>query len=735
MSPPLLPISPPYTPAGISGSAAEVELTSTPEDLIAAEANAIGLQILDADDSSTAQRGSLLASSTCAKRAALELPNFSSSSAICPGGTFEDIKMDIPLLPVTDASPSRRLKSVTFTDELFTLIPPLIAEDIEGNGDMAIDETETSTHEILTRGAEAAMARVEHEELLEHDTMMRLQAPCLNPVELKRPPHYDSSLDTAGKAVPEGQTMLSDVRREMSSLELRWGGASKVEKRLRWSAFPSMLGKVNEDVFDDGSLARYMSELSFDDTIEVNELLSYAPVVDEEDEEVLEPIQIEPEEHGTNRVSLERQVNAEAATDIRVREDLKPQTIEVVPDIPAARTMTTPQPPTATKAKMDMQTLLKKRKLELEGNNASASAGPAKQVRVDLGSGASFRTPTGSLAGTGDLSRFMRMHTVGEDQKRHIPEPQTQVGPAAIVTHSLSGQDIEHAANETARVLVLPVPAIVNIDKASIVMATSLLTKRDLMRQIHAAFPNLDIVERSPLGQSSSGHALTTIDLCEADITVSPATGIILTSLQKLKQQPLPGQADFVGVQHRVAAVSKRYDRLIVFVNEGFPPSLDTTTPGVNFIRELDERDITALADLMGLSEIVRCQVEVIYVPGGEGEVAPWLLATLSRQVQPDARGLIHDETTWERVFRKAGFNAFAAQRILATLKKPEALTSSDGPASTTTLSWALHGLPAFLQMSVEERRSFLGAALGGSRAVDAVSAVVDQPWAGRVHY
>lgn len=85
---------------------------------------------------------------------------------------------------------------------------------------------------------------------------------------------------------------------------------------------------------------------------------------------------------------------------------------------------------------------------------------------------------------------------------------------------------------------------------------------------------------------------------------------------------------------------------------------------------------------------------------------------------------LLQDETLWEIWLRRAGLNAFAAQAVLGALKQP-----SDDRGPGLQISDQVWGLPAFVLMGAEERRSRFEGMLGGREVLERVGRVVDGGW------
>ncbi|KAK3318992.1 hypothetical protein B0H66DRAFT_575586 [Apodospora peruviana] len=202
----------------------------------------------------------------------------------------------------------------------------------------------------------------------------------------------------------------------------------------------------------------------------------------------------------------------------------------------------------------------------------------------------------------------------------------------------------------------------------------------------------------------------------EADITVSPITGIMLTTLVKLRQRPLPGKIGQVIFRHIVRNVALRYERLVILVNEGNKYS-ESMSP-------LSQSDANALVDLQGFAIGLQTEVHVIYAGGGNATLVKWVAALICNYTPETQRAeelLLEEETFWELFLRRAGMNVYAAQVVLAEVKPP------DGEPAMGR--GHMHGLPVFVTMTPEERIVMFEDVLRGRKLLNRVSEAIDEPW------
>ncbi|KAG9233091.1 hypothetical protein BJ875DRAFT_465078 [Amylocarpus encephaloides] len=268
--------------------------------------------------------------------------------------------------------------------------------------------------------------------------------------------------------------------------------------------------------------------------------------------------------------------------------------------------------------------------------------------------------------------------------------------------------------------VTLPAPVLAPFNgPTSIIVSSTLLRHRELIKHLDSMLKPLVLIERDFTAHNTTTwipgsvarSPITSPMDTEADIIISPKVGIVLTTLQKVKQQPLPGQKGKSAIQSRVAKVSLRYDKLVVLVTEG---RKDEVTNG------LDENDCLALTAFIGFTSGLATNTIVQFIAGGEETLAKWIASTVA-QHRVDAN-LLEDETYWELFLRRAGMNAFAAQQIVGVLKAPEGIDI----ASPTKAG--IYGLTSFVEMSREQRIELLGLVCG-TGVLGRVSDLIDQRW------
>lgn len=261
----------------------------------------------------------------------------------------------------------------------------------------------------------------------------------------------------------------------------------------------------------------------------------------------------------------------------------------------------------------------------------------------------------------------------------------------------------------------------------------SLTAPRHLIRALEGLLPGIILIERdynkhngfvwSP-GSVSRTEVVPPLAF-DADLTLSPSTGVVTTSMIMVRQKPRP-QSVKNGLQERIEKISPRYDRLIVLVG-GNSGSDDT-------FREMSSSDAAALTEFQGFASGLNCNALVHYIGGGDDTLSKWVASLVCRYGQPDPNVqmcLMEEETLWELWLRRAGFNVYAAQMVAGQLKVPN--TDTDTSGEHHGLAWFTtmgehHGLAGFATMTRNERMRRFGPVIG-PRVVERVSRAVDGIW------
>lgn len=713
VSPKLLPLSPSYSPPQLPLSMANVPLLSTPEDPNEREVAELDKMLREKDEAAMRQ---LAEDSTYSS-----LDTGSSSSPLYrKAKRITSLKVSDPVLPAENLEPpTKKQKTVTFPDELYTLIPRPTSSDIDTID--AVDETFAAVEEILKPLAAPALEQHEHEVLDDVDTTIRVAIPDVEVISPTLPWLEGNDDKPDPRRARLIHPILSKTLDELVKFEKKWSGVSKLERDLPWSAFASHLGKIRaEPDFDDGSAARYLAELD-DGDVDL-ESLTYRPMklqlltIDEFDDDELEPLDFEDEDDEQQMADSDVLPATSALLMARLT---KNDIISAVHQRPSQPPLVKPKVVLAELAESSaFEVMLRKRKEELALTKMDITETERATVVPTHADPRGEDTRQAILGG--GLTQHMNMHGIS---KASAQPASASIEPDRAPAYNPYNQK-QRPVEQTAVVpptTSVPLPMVPRMDMPLPVVVSSTIMKanQQLVRGIQKLLPTIEIIERHYSAVAVTPQK-TAVAGMEAEITVSPSTGLMFTNLQRLKQKPLPGQTSHFGFCEQITVVAPRYERLIVLVSGVAGGSSNET-----ILPALDESDTSALTDFISFGTTLDCEVEVIYTAGGNAELVDWTAATIAQHARGHS-SFLPEETTWERFLRKAGFNTYAAQVLLDQLKPTTMAPYSDRIQTRSSLQQGPSGLSAFVAMSAEERLYRFADVLGGVGVLKRVCETID---------
>ena len=526
-----------------------------------------------------------------------------------------DLKVEGPLTPPTNFwSPEKKAKSVSFPEMLQEYIPGLPFTFESGN-DLLGSQSSFGTifSEQVAPLAEGVSKQLENEKLQEFDTTRRVDVPQMN-FSLPQAPWVQFTRKTHDKN-PRGKTDLDSQMKllvEMKYEALRsfsaWHGVARLERELQWCPFPAQLGLValDEQIQDDEFLHTLLDDPWVTGIVHSSSL-TWKPeglrILDDIDgsENELDMAEFD-EERDLRSLLRRRQMEIEDEHDSCVLHE--------------SRTESTPNPKEVGYFRIaDSQT-------QSLGKRAASTDAPKICYEPEDG------LMLGSLfSASNALSRFMEIHgkvvkkpqlTESSSKPASLPLnskaifPFQPKEPAGINTH------LEKNPSTLLEAIPLP-PLPLNLPPCPFIISATLLTQRHLTQGIQKTYPEAELVERD----LNLPHLSTE----EADLILSPSTGLILTNVQRIKQSALPGQPERSLIKERITSLVDRYERLIVFVSEG----LTAGSAREGSQSALDSRDSEAFASLVGFSMTLEGEVSVIYLPGGERALVRWIVCAMER--------------------------------------------------------------------------------------------------------
>lgn len=611
----------------------------------------------------------------------------------------------IRAVPRTKASELRLEQPLTPLEQREPL-PVTIADLMQEYGDSSLDQLQLDSgsspafelesvlsddlFQVLEDSAAHAKRSVEQEQLETVDATARIPIPAM---DFTIP---ESDWVTCGQTAAEH---FQWILQNHSDIDVpRWPEDPAARQRLQWLPFPAKLGRVNaEEKIDGPDILSLLRHLDTDDVPTSSNFIYKRPGISilrsDEEEDLLE----QPRRVATSKMQQDSVI--------------------------------------------DLETLAAKRKREAKQNidsTASASSSPIDLVMVPKSERPSELNSSERLLFDVDepaaaatlLDNFVKFHNskrrklgtstfFAKSTSQVVPVTKDKVTrlPKPIVPPQAVSQPTEKKAMKMA-----PSPAL----KAEGVPANiifSIKINRGVVGWMEKLLPWVKITERDFDRYNKliwDRRSVTTSPIisnlaAEADVIVSPSTGLVMLSLIKAIQRPIPGHKGKAAVREKIEAVSQRYERLIVLVSQGNRMN--------ESLRAMTESECLGFSDFSGFVAGLDTNAQVFYVGGGEETLSRWLayfITTYSYEAMKVDSVLIDTETTWELILRRAGMNAFAAQVILSELKEPFGVTKDDV---------AHRGLAAFVNMSPDERCAKFCQLLGGERVLRRVGAVLDSTW------
>lgn len=767
ITPPLLPLTPPMTPYIPSSPANNIPLLSEDSNSTTAEATSLQNEIMAADAlfRHDFNGDDPMHLDTNAR----EELSFNLKTRGNDGKRkLEDVKVEGPLTPpIFSDSPLKKIKSVSFS-AMVQFIPEIPSTYENGEDILCPEDDFAGFYQDTIPLVEDANGRISNERLSVADTTKRVDVPYLEfplPVmpwgEYKKP--YNNSNGTELDA--QTKFMLHVKRFSMKTAET-WYGVAKLEKNLRWEPAPTHMFKVpvDEKLHGEENLCKLLQDPNPGDVVTCASAIWHGDrlriLENDDEEEELEHQEYEDEWNGEKmdlsalarkrKLELdEAEDNAECGNKALKRRVTKPN------DDPRSKRAAARHSPVGDRCKI--------------GGTRSPSSHPNNSQIKTRKKPSSLRIEThaslmfgGKFSASNSLENFLAIQGMSlAPLKVHKQPPSTEPAPVP-----LPPKDQQHNSASTSANIdpdhkiqqhrppppLAPIPD--HLLPCSFIMSSTLLQQRHLSKQIGQLYPAAEFVTRD--------FALPHSTSQEADLLLSPSTGLIVTTLQQVKQRALPGQPDHSPLKSRIATLQHRYERLVVLITEGLTREMESH----GSTRPPDVRDQDAVRVFEAFASGLEGEALVHYVPGGEtalarsvvGEMARYGLAHGSADIGdikplPDETNVGYSPSLlnsplpyfillthfqWELFLRRAGLNPFAAQAILAWLKQPvEYPLASSSPASGSAgqaHTVRTFGLQTFLMMSADRRVQNFQAMLGGARVLRRVSGVLDGEWVSAAH-
>lgn len=397
-----------------------------------------------------------------------------------------------------------------------------------------------------------------------------------------------------------------------------WHGLSSLERELRWSIFTAPITKfcLEEKIHGETDLEKF-----FDD-VENATIASSSSLVwkreglrildDDEDEEEIERGEFE-EERSVETLVRKRKLELDEEAGLmqdnstprpRISKDL------LKPDSERLGRQEQVSDVVAVTKKLRQEPQIDSDDLMFGGFSATSAlhkfmATRGKVVSQTAESTSTERRPSDQRTDSHNFTLPVRSRESSVDQIQ--------------IKASSKKPDLQDGQQEIPTLLPQPPPVPTHLPSASFILSTSFLPLRSLTRQIERLYPSADILYRD--------YTLPQCPSPEADIIISPSTGLIHTTLQLIKQRPLPGQPSRSPIKERMTALRQRYERLVVLISEGLGRDMEERGE----TRPEDSTDKQALSDLELFADKLEGDVLVTYIHGGEYALACGIVCEMAR--------------------------------------------------------------------------------------------------------
>ncbi|KAL2070508.1 hypothetical protein VTL71DRAFT_13534 [Oculimacula yallundae] len=585
---------------------------------------------------------------------------------------WEHVKVEVPLMAIEPASIP---KTVRFNEHIeFSFIEPTSSPVAPDDGSAFFEDT---FQEAYTR----VNKEMEHEKLNSENITARVDVPELDLDKADAPwKRFEEVQSQAALSALQKSFVLDMIA---SSSVPHWPGSGQQQTKLPWAPFSSSFAKLalEDDALVDDTTWKALIE--DDGDVIDSSSLTWKPaglkiLTDEEDEEDIDFGQFPNDTPQTLSTIVKKRKR-----ELQERENSKSNTND--------------------------ETLSKSR-LSLPRNTTAT-----------LTAGEEFGLLGGAFSAQASLNNYLELQGVKRPklaESSYFTKPEADAVRDKPEKHAPQTLDLP-IRKSPALNQKLPVPTLQPLTAPTwIIVSTTLLKNRPMIKSIEAQLSSVTLIERDFTahnttswmpGSVSRSPIKSPLD-AEADIIVSPSVGIILTTLQKIKQKPLMDKMK-PQIRERLDKVSLRYEKVILLISEG---NADDMTAG------LTDGDCLAFAEFAGYIAGLEASISMHFIGGGAETLSRWITSSII-QNRLDTE-LLADETYWELFLRRAGLNAFAAQAVISILKAP------DGVDAGSPSKIGHFGLTAFVEMGTQERIARFGS-ICGHRVLSRVSAVLDAKW------
>ena len=571
-------------------------------------------------------------------------------------------KVEGPITPLgPGASPGERLAIASAAENLqCTLteyLPPLDTPRDQISSDAYVTSFMDNTVKPV---ATEFRRRLEQEQLQEADSTKRVQVPSRD-FSLPTPPWElisNESATAGGSLELHLNAMVQETK--IHFVNAHWSGVKRIERELRWTLFPPRLGRLVavESIDDDHPMEQDFMSWGNDINIDNNHM------------------------------------------------DWKPKELRILNSLRTEKELDD-EIDLAFGDSQDLMSLLVKRKLQFFEEDDRGSEGP----RPDgPGTGATARglrpgpdiiSCSAIFSTDMALQNFMTVRGQGAKRQKLTRSPHfsllskerqlSKQPPLGFVPIMQTNPSAVSSASPMLMPEIHPPGT-----PYSFYVSARLLTQRNLVRFIERHFPTAELIERGPVvsgvghpsakNQSYGRSTLSTHEKEEeeegeeADVMLSPGTGLLCTTMQMIKQRSLPGRSSSSSsspIKELIRRLYRRYEKLVVLVHEGVSILSSSSSgsgsggqvcPGGGSV-PLDERDCLALASIQGFAcSLIDGDVQIMYVSGNDECLGRYIVELMCQYAGTLARPLElpYEETAVSIIFSFfSSISCFLPHRVL----------------------------------------------------------------------
>jgi hypothetical protein len=623
-------ISPPLAPFDPSSETGELPLLSDGVESITMEVMELDMQLQAADrikppDSASSDQPDMADLQGFASIYSPLQSDLSSNTSPPQKRKVRDMAIDVPLIAsdVSTSSTEKRRKTVAFADDLRTYMPETpktrlvheLASDSEASMDAFIKE-------FIEPAAVEAEKAAQQEQLVAADALQRIHVPVVD-FSMPAAPWKSNGTVRSEKARRTNTADAWSDELEVVKVSLRtvsgYGGfkiSAKEERQLEQYPFDAKLGEVPTEpaIEDNRYIAVIMSDMSLEDVV-TTDSLAWKPEGLRAQRRLKYEIDEELEACVVSHENLDEDHDLQGLLWKRRRELLEGE--HGYGNIASA--LITSVPPN------DMPIS------HVDGLNSTTA--PLLKSRKNAAQGVGTSSASGFASARSLHALMVNMGHRAAKPAHEIHCTETLPPPQQATKVHLTKVAIEGVgrASTPRPIAPLDLPTLPTMPpNNTVVLSVSLVHnhRRTLKRVFKDLLPNTLHIERDFSCVQSTP---------EADILVSPGAGVVLTSLQKIKQKPLPGQvSESNSVRERISKLALRYEMLVVLVG-------DTLTTEASV---LAQRDGEALADLSAFCAQCGVETRIVPIPAGEESMAVWIASTICEFAsRGQGQDLLQDET------------------------------------------------------------------------------------------